>query len=224
MDEYASALDVAAAIRTREASPLEVLDDCLARVDARNPELNAVIWRNDEDARAQAVELGERIAGGSEPIPPFAGVPLPIKDLLPVAGQPVTHGSRGAPDGPSAVSEPVADALVAAGFVLCGRTNTPEFGSITVTENDRFGVTRNPWDTSHTSGGSSGGAGSAVAAGMFPAAHASDGGGSIRIPASCCGLVGLKPSRGPPPSRAGRACPPREHSPEPSPMLPPSST
>ncbi len=107
---YASALDVAAAIRAREVSPLEVLDDCLARVDARNPELNAVIWRNDEEARAQAVELGERIAGGSEPIPPFAGVPLPIKDLLPVAGQPVTYGSRGAPDGPSAVSEPVADA------------------------------------------------------------------------------------------------------------------
>jgi amidase len=196
MDEHASALDVAAAIRSMDVSPLEVLDDCLARVDARNPELNAVIWRNDEEARAQAVEWGERIAAGSEPVPPFAGVPLPIKDLLAVAGQPVTYGSRGAPDGASAVSEPVADALVAAGFVLCGRTNTPEFGSITVTENDRFGVTRNPWDTSHTSGGSSGGAGSAVAAGMFPAAHASDGGGSIRIPASCCGLVGLKPSRG----------------------------
>jgi amidase len=196
MDEFASALDVAAAIRAREVSPLEVLDECLARVDARNPELNAVIWRNDEAARARAVEWGERIVGGSEPIPPFAGVPLPIKDLLPVAGQPVTYGSRGAPDGVSEVSEPVADALVAAGFVLCGRTNTPEFGSITVTENDRFGVTRNPWDPAHTPGGSSGGAGSAVAAGMFPAAHASDGGGSIRIPASCCGLVGLKPSRG----------------------------
>ena len=102
----------------------------------------------------------------------------------------------GAPTGVSPVSEPVADAFVAAGFILTGRTNTPEFGSITVTENSLFGVTRNPWNPNHTSGGSSGGAGSAVAAGMFPVAHAGDGGGSIRIPASCCGLVGLKPSRG----------------------------
>jgi amidase len=113
-----------------------------------------------------------------------------------VAGQPLTFGSLGASDEPSTTTEPIADAFRAAGFILTGRTNTPEFGSITVTENSRFGATRNPWDTSRTSGGSSGGAGSAVAAGMFAAAHASDGGGSIRIPASCCGLVGLKPSRG----------------------------
>src|SRR5664279_3732661 len=196
MDELASGLDVAAAIRAKEVSPLEVLDECLARVDVCNTELNAVIWRNDEEARAEARALGERIAGGVADLPPFAGVPLPIKDLLPVEGQPVTYGSRGAPEGPSATSGPIADAFVRAGFILTGRTNTPEFGSITVTENERFGVTRNPWNTGHTSGGSSGGAGSAVAAGMFPVAHANDGGGSIRIPASCCGLVGLKPSRG----------------------------
>src|SRR5664280_2390691 len=196
MDELASGLDVAAAIRAKEVSPLEVLDECLARVDVCNTELNAVIWRNDEEARAEARALGERIAGEVADLPPFAGVPLPIKDLLPVEGQPVTYGSRGAPEGPSATSGPIADAFVRAGFILTGRTNTPEFGSITVTENERFGVTRNPWNTGHTSGGSSGGAGSAVAAGMFPVAHASDGGGSIRIPASCCGLVGLKPSRG----------------------------
>ncbi|HEY4947753.1 MAG TPA: amidase [Acidimicrobiales bacterium] len=196
MDEHASALQTAAAIRAKEVSPLEVLDECLARVDVCNPELNAVIWRNDEEARAAARSLGERIAAGEGELPPFAGVPLPIKDLLPVEGQPATYGSRGAPEGPSATSGPIAEAFVRAGFILTGRTNTPEFGSITVTENDRFGVTRNPWNTGHTSGGSSGGAGSAVAAGMFPVAHASDGGGSIRIPASCCGLVGLKPSRG----------------------------
>ncbi len=196
MDEHASALDVAAAIRSMDVSPLEVLDATLARVDARNPGLNAVIWRNDDEARSEAKVLGDRIAAGLDDLPPFAGVPLPIKDLLPVAGQPVTYGSQGAPDAPSAVSEPVADAFRRAGFVLTGRTNTPEFGSITVTENSRFGVTRNPWNPAHTSGGSSGGAGSAVASGMFPVAHASDGGGSIRIPASCCGLVGLKPSRG----------------------------
>jgi amidase len=200
MDEHATALDVASAIRTMDVSPLEVLEATLARIDARNPELNAVIWRNDDEARAEAKVLGDRIAAGADDLPPFAGVPLPIKDLLPVAGQPVTYGSQGAPPGPSTVSEPVADAFRRAGFILTGRTNTPEFGSITVTENSRFGATRNPWSPTHTSGGSSGGAGSAVAAGMFPVAHASDGGGSIRIPASCCGLVGLKPSRGRVPS------------------------
>ncbi len=140
---------------------------------------------------------GERIAGGgTDDLAPFAGVPLPIKDLLPVAGQPVTFGSWGAPEGPSGTGELVADAFARAGFVLTGRTNAPEFGSITVTENSRYGVTRNPWDPGHTPGGSSGGAGATVASGMFPVAHAGDGGGSIRIPASCCGLVGLKPSRG----------------------------
>jgi amidase len=196
MDDHASALELAAAIRTMEISPLEVLDSCLQRVDDRNPALNAVIWRNDDHARAEAKALGDRIAVGVDDLPPFAGVPIPIKDLLPVAGQPVTYGSLGAPDGPAKASEPVADALVAAGFILCGRTNSPEFGSVTITENSRYGATRNPWDHNHTPGGSSGGAASAVASGMFPVAHASDGGGSIRIPASCCGLVGLKPGRG----------------------------
>ena len=196
MDEHASAIDTAAAIANREVSPLEVLDACLARVDARNPELNAVIWRNDEAARAEARALGERIAGGADDLPPFAGVPLPIKDLAAVAGQPCTYGSNGSPDGPAAANELVVQAFIDAGFILTGRTNTPEFGSVSITENLRFGATRNPWNPGHTPGGSSGGAASAVASGMFPAAHASDGGGSIRIPASCCGLVGLKPSRG----------------------------
>ncbi len=196
MDEHVSAIDTAAAIANREVSPLEVLDACLARVDARNPELNAVIWRNDEAARAEARALGERIAGGADDLPPFAGVPLPIKDLAAVAGQPCTYGSNGSPDGPAAANELVVQAFIDAGFILTGRTNTPEFGSVSITENLRFGATRNPWNPGHTPGGSSGGAASAVASGMFPAAHASDGGGSIRIPASCCGLVGLKPSRG----------------------------
>ena len=196
MDEHASAIDTAAAIRAKEVSPLEVLDATLARIDARNPDLNAVIWRNDDDARAEARALGDRIAGGATDLAPFAGVPLPIKDLLPVAGQPVTFGSMGAAVGPAEQSEPVATAFVDAGFILCGRTNAPEFGSVTVTENTRFGATRNPWGTACTPGGSSGGAASSVASGMFAAAHAGDGGGSIRIPASCCGLVGHKPSRG----------------------------
>jgi len=188
------ALELAAALRERKLSAVELLESCLAAVDALNPQINAVIWRNDDDARAAAADADRRLAAGESA--PFLGVPLPIKDLTPVAGWPVTYGSHGAPEGASEESELVVDALARAGFVLCGRTNTPEFGVITVAENSRYGVTRNPWDLDRSPGGSSGGAAAAVAAGMFPIAHANDGGGSIRIPASYCGLVGLKPSRG----------------------------
>ena len=189
-----SALDLAAALRARELSSVELVDACLAAVDRLNPELNEVTWRNDQEARVAAGEADRRIAAGEEA--PFLGVPIPIKDLTPVAGWPVTFGSYGAPEAPSEESELVVDALVDAGFVLCARTNTPAFGVITAAENLRFGPSRNPWDTNRSPGGSSGGAAGAVAAGMFPIAHANDGGGSIRIPASYCGLVGLKPSRG----------------------------
>jgi amidase len=195
-EQFASALDCAAAVRTKEVSPLELVDSALERVDRLNPYLNAVIWRNDDQARAEAKKLGDEIAGGRADLPPFAGVPIPIKDLTKVTGWPVTYGSWGAPEGPSAEGDLVTEAFKKAGFILCGRTNTPEFGPLTVTENDRYGITRNPWDTQYTPGGSSGGAGASVASGMFSIAHANDGGGSIRIPASCCGLVGLKPSRG----------------------------
>lgn len=190
----ASALELAAALRAREISAVELLDRCLAAVDARNPELNAVTWRNDEQARADAADADRRLADGDDA--PFLGVPMPIKDLTPVAGWPVTYGSHGAPEGPSEQSELVVDSFTEAGFVLCGRTNTPAFGVITAAENLRHGISRNPWDADRTPGGSSGGAAAAVAGGMFPIAHANDGGGSIRIPASYCGLVGLKPSRG----------------------------
>jgi amidase len=195
-----SALDLAAALRARELSAVELLDACLAAVDARNPELNAVVWRDDEAARAAAAAADARIAAGEEA--PFLGVPIPIKDLTAVAGWPLTYGSNGAPEGVSEESELIVESLLAAGFVLCGRTNTPEFGPITVAENSRYGNSRNPWDPSRSPGGSSGGAGAAVAGGMFPIAHANDGGGSIRIPSAYCGLVGLKSSRGRIPRRA----------------------
>jgi len=195
-----TALELAAALRARELSALELLDACIAAMDARNPELNAVVWRDDEGARAAARAADGRIADGEEA--PFLGVPIPIKDLTAVAGWPLTYGSNGAPQGLSEESELVVEALQRAGFVLCGRTNTPEFGPLTVAENSRFGNTLNPWDTGHASGGSSGGASAAVAGGMFPLAHANDGGGSIRIPAAYCGLVGLKSSRGRIPRRA----------------------
>ncbi len=189
-----SALELAAALRARELSAAELLDACLAAVDERNPELNAVVWRDDEGARAAAAAADERIAAGEEA--PFLGVPIPIKDLTLVKGWPVTYGSHGAPEEPSEEDELIVASMRRAGFVLCGRTNTPEFGPITVAENSRYGITRNPWDTERSSGGSSGGASAAVAGGMFPIAHGNDGGGSIRIPSAYCGLVGLKSSRG----------------------------
>ncbi len=199
-DQFPSALDAAAAVRAREVSPLELVEAALERVDRLNPALNAVIWRNDDQARAEARKLSDEIANGREDLPTFAGVPIPIKDLTPVEGWPVTYGSAGAPPGNSHEGEIVTEAFKKAGFILCCRTNTPEFGPLTVTENNRYGITRNPWDTNLSPGGSSGGAGASVASGMFNVAHANDGGGSIRIPASCCGLVGLKPARGRVPS------------------------
>ena len=195
-----SALELAAALRARELSALELLEACLAAVDERDPELNAIVWRDDEAARAAARAADERIAAGEEA--PFLGVPIPIKDLTAVAGWPVTYGSNGASDEPGEESELVVEAFQRAGFVLCSRTNAPEFGPLTVAENSRYGNTRNPWDMSRASGGSSGGASAAVAGGMFPIAHANDGGGSIRIPAAYTGLVGLKTSRGRIPRRA----------------------
>jgi amidase len=195
-----AAVELAAALRARELSAVELLEDCLAAVDARNPELNAVVWRDDDAARAAARDADTRIAAGEEA--PFLGVPIPIKDLTAVAGWPLTYGSHGAGEELSDESELVVEALQRAGFVLCGRTNTPEFGPLTVAENSRYGNTVNPWDTGRASGGSSGGASAAVAGGMFPIAHANDGGGSIRIPAAYTGLVGLKSSRGRIPRRA----------------------
>src|SRR5436309_3218858 len=188
-------LDLADSLRRRELSATELLDACLAEIDELGDELNAVVWRDDDASRAAAAEADRRLAAGDDA--PFLGVPIPIKDLTEVHGQPVSYGSRGRPETPwEGPSELVVEALQRAGFVLACRTNTPEFGHITAAENLRFGITRNPWDTSRTPGGSSGGAAAATAAGMFPAAHANDGGGSIRIPAANCGLVGLKPSRG----------------------------
>ncbi|MHB8219588.1 MAG: amidase [Acidimicrobiales bacterium] len=196
MDPYASATELAIAIRARRLSPVELLDSCLDRVDRLDPALRAVIWRNDDEARGQARAMADAIAGGREDLGPFAGVPIPVKDLTPVAGWPLTYGSYAAPAGVGTEDELVVVALRRAGFILTGRTNTPEFGTIPATENVRYGITRNPWDLSRTPGGSSGGAAAAVASGMFPIAHGSDGGGSIRIPASCTGLVGLKSARG----------------------------
>ncbi len=196
MTRFDSALDLAAAIRERRISPTEAMDMYLARVDQLDMTLNAFAFRDDERARAGAAAATELVANTApESLPPFCGVPIPIKDLNRVQGWPTTYGSRGVPETPEEADDPPVARLRDAGFVLMGKTTTPEFGTISMTESKRLGATHNPWNTDHTPGGSSGGAGAAVAAGMAPIAHASDGGGSIRIPASCNGLVGLKSSR-----------------------------
>lgn len=196
MTRFDSALDVAAAIRSRELSPTEVLEHYLGRADELDGELNGFALRDDERAHAEAARATEQVVSTpADELAPFHGVPLPIKDLNGVSGWPTTYGSRGTPELPEPEDDPVVARFRAAGFVLIGKTTTPEFGTISMTESERLGVTRNPWDPARTPGGSSGGAGAAVAVGMAPIAHASDGGGSIRIPASCNGLVGLKPSR-----------------------------
>jgi amidase len=198
IDPFTPAVEIAAAIRRKEVSPVEVVDSYLERMDQLDRRLNAFCYRADDDVRKAASAAADAVvwAASTEDLPPFHGVPLPIKDLLDVAGWPTTHGSAGASLAPAAASDPVVQRFVDAGFVLLGKTTTSEFGTLPFTESKALGISRNPWDPDHTPGGSSSGAGAAVAAGMAPIAHGEDGGGSIRIPASCNGLVGLKPTRG----------------------------
>jgi amidase len=178
-------------VRTGEASPAELVDAAIGRIEALNPQLNAVITPLFEKARAAAA--------GELPDGPFRGVPMLLKDLAcHSAGDPMYEGMKFLRDANWVEQEDTVLALRfrRAGFVFCGKTNTPELGILSTTEPAAFGPSRNPWDVGHSTGGSSGGSAAAVAAGMVPLAHANDGGGSIRIPASACGLVGLKPSRG----------------------------
>jgi amidase len=194
---YRSAISLATAIKAKEVSPVEVLEASLRRADEVNDRVNAIVWRNDDEARAAAKRAEDEVVHGDvDELPPFHGVPIPIKDLTPVRGWPLTFGSSAGPARVADESALIVQAFERAGFVLAGLTNVPEFGAITVTENLRYGICRNPWDLDRTPGGSSGGAGAATAAGIFSVAHGNDGGGSLRIPASCCGLVGLKVSRG----------------------------
>ena len=192
---HQSAVSLAAAIRNREVSSVELVTEAIARRDRFDPQLNAIIWRDDETSLADARAADDAVARGDR-LAPFHGIPIPIKELTWVAGQPGTFASLGVSDAPREHSDLVVDQLRRAGFVLFGRSNSPEAGPMSVTENQRFGVTRNPWDPRYSPAGSSGGAAVAVAAGYTPVAHATDGGGSIRMPSSATGLVGLKPSRG----------------------------
>jgi amidase len=178
-------------VRKGDASPLELVDAAINNIEKLNPELNAVIHPLFESAR--------RAAQGQLPDGPFRGVPILFKDLFAsVEGDPIHEGMQFLKHANwhADHTDALARRYLDAGFVCVGRTNAPELGLVPTTEPEAYGPSRNPWDTARTTGGSSGGSAAAVASGMVAVAHANDGGGSIRIPASCCGLVGLKPSRG----------------------------
>ena len=185
------AFAAAAAIRRGELSPAELVEDCLARIGELDGEINAFTIVLAEPARAAAREV-ERLIRAGEPVGPLAGVPVAIKDHIWLEGELATNGSRSLADfRPTEDAVPVAR-LKAAGAIMLGKTNNPEFCYRAFTANEVFGVTRNPWNLGRTPGGSSGGSGACVAAGMVPLALGTDGGGSIRIPAAFCGIVGLK--------------------------------
>ncbi len=179
-------------VRSGAVSPRELVDAAIERVEKLNPQLNAVIRPRYEKARAEA-------DSASLPDGPLKGVPFLLKDLFCVhAGDEIHSGCKGLKEAQYTAphSTYLAEKFRAAGLITIGQTNTPEFGFATTTEPEAYGPTRNPWNTNHSTGGSSGGSAAAVASRIVPVAHANDGGGSIRIPASACGLVGLKPSRG----------------------------
>ncbi len=183
------ALELAAMVRAGQITARELVEAALAQIEAHG-DLNAFTYVDAEGALAAADSIQPGDAR------PFAGVPTAIKELNAAAGQPLTMGSELFGDFRPARDAYAVRRLREAGFVLVGRTSSPEFGIVPVTEPRRFGPTRNPWNRERTPGGSSGGAAAAVAAGILPVAQGSDGGGSLRIPAASCGLVGLKPSRG----------------------------
>jgi amidase len=186
--------ELAAAVRKRDVSPVEVTEHYLRRAEARNDEIGAFFVIAAEQALDQARTAEKAlIEDGSRPL---LGIPIPVKDLNLVAGMPFTMGSRVLRDFIAPIDDYVTQALRNAGAVIMGKTATPEFGLPCYTETDIAPPARTPWDLGRSAGGSSGGAAAAVAAGMAPAAQGSDGGGSIRIPSSVCGLFGIKPTRG----------------------------
>jgi amidase len=187
---FRSAGELAGMVRSGEVSARELVEVSLERIEQLNPELNAFVEIDGERALATAAEIG------ADDERPFAGVPVAIKNNRAVAGMRLTYGCELMQSFQCDYDHNVTRRLRDAGFVIVGTTTLPEYGILPTTEARIFGPTRNPWDLERTPGGSSGGAAAAVASGMVPVAHGNDGGGSVRIPAACCGLVGLKPSRG----------------------------
>jgi amidase len=187
---FRGAGELAGMVRSGEISSRELVQTSLERIEELNPMLNAFVQVDADGALATA----DQIAAGDDR--PFAGVPIAIKNNRPVKGLQLTYGCSLMSKHVAPYDHNITRRLREAGFVIVGTTTLPEYGILPVSEARMFGPTRNPWDLQRTPGGSSGGAAAAVAAGMVPVAHGNDGGGSIRIPAACCGLVGLKPARG----------------------------
>jgi amidase len=182
-------LGLAALVASRKVSAGELVDEAISRAEKLNPKLNAIVFKDFERART--------IAKNKAPHGVFGGVPFLLKDIFALAeGMPTRQAARFLPPVPSDHDSLLTARFKAAGLIALGKTNVPEFGLVPTTESRLYGAAHNPWNLAHSTGGSSGGSAAAVAAGIVPLAHANDGGGSIRIPASCCGLVGLKPSRG----------------------------
>ncbi len=193
---FTPALELANLIRHKVISPLELTKLYLERIERLNPALGSYFTVMTEQAIAEATHQTDRLAKSSEDLPPFFGVPISIKDLNSVAGVPCSYGLAAARHRIAEKDDPLVARIRQAGFIILGKTATPQLGSFPYTESPGFPPARNPWNLDYTPGGSSGGASSALAAGLCAIAQASDGGGSIRGPAFCCGLVGLKPSRG----------------------------
>jgi amidase len=188
--EYADydGLGLAELVKEKKVKPAELVEAAIERIERLNPQLNAIVFKAYDEARTKAKA---KLSGT------FAGVPMLLKDILcDKKGWPTRRGSRFLPAAPSAFDATLVARFEAAGLIPLGKTNVPEFGIVPFTEPKLYGPARNPWKLDYSTGGSSGGSAAAVAAGIVPLAHANDGGGSIRIPASCCGLVGLKPTRG----------------------------
>lgn len=193
---FAPALEQAQLVRNREVSPLELVELYLQRIEQLNGHLGSYVTVAAEHAIADAKAKTEAIAHSTDDLPPFFGVPIAIKDLNPVAGLPCAYGVRMLKKRLATEDDGVVTRIKQAGFIILGKTATSEVGTLPYTEPDGFPPARNPWHLDYTPGGSSGGSAAALAAGLCAIAQGSDGGGSIRGPASCCGLVGIKPSRG----------------------------
>lgn len=192
---FISAVELASMIRARTVSPVEVMQELLKRIERLNPKLNAFVTMHSEEALCSARKAEGALMHGNL-WGPLHGVPLHVKDNLSVAGSRTTYGSKLLETNVTTEDCPAVERLRKAGMILVGRTNTPEQGWKGVTDNRVFGITRNPWNTALTPGGSSGGASAAVAAGLGPIGVGTDGGGSLRIPASFCGVFGFKASFG----------------------------